>query len=98
MLIDIKGQISYDHNEIVLAKDLINQYNNFYDLTLEQAIKELIGYEIIEYVDYTVDLGMFTEDRKIVKFIGWTKTKVIFLSKGPFTHDALLEWVPRNYE
>lgn len=99
MLINVKGQVDWNHHDLVLAESLVDKAGNFYNLTLQQAINEIleIDQEALEYCEYTVDLQKSFEACRLTQFTGWTKTKVIFINSGPFVHDSLLDWVPRNY-
>jgi hypothetical protein len=93
----IIGEVQPEHFNIVLADSLYDsQEERFYDLTLGNSLVEILGNETLEHCAYEVQVGAYGP--KLVDFLGWTKSKVIFLSDGPFTHDALLNWVPRHPE
>lgn len=95
MLINVKGTLDPAHYDIILAESLINEKGDFYDLTLKQALDELVKDE--GYVcDYQVDLQKSLEACTLKYFMAWTKTKVIFNQTGPFTRDSLLDSVPRH--
>lgn len=95
MLVNIKGQVDPAHYGIILADSLMDNDGNFYDLTFKQALDELVENE--SYVcTYQVDLQKALAACRLVSFMAWTKSKVIFNQSGPFTHDCLLDHVPRN--
>ena len=95
MLLNIKNKLEDSHRDIILAEDLMNENNEFYNLTLGKALSEILGKETLECCDYTVNISQ-DGPKRVTKFYGWTKTKVIFLNQGLFVHDAILDSVPRN--
>lgn len=98
MIITVKGQVDWTHYDIVLAESLVDREGNFYDLTFQQSLNEIlaINQEGLDYCEYYVDLQKSLQACALRSFIGWTKTKVIFLNQGLMVRDALLDHVPRN--
>lgn len=110
MLINVKGQVDWNHHDIILAESLVDKNDNFYDLTLQQALNEIlaIDQEALEYCEYQIDRlsdedyakrsEFYTDPQResLRQFQGWTKTKVIFMYRGMNAHDTLLDYVNRN--
>lgn len=96
MLINIKGQVDPSHFDIILASGLMDKNCNFYNLTFKQALDEILLGEELESCTYKIDMRKTNEETTLEQFIGWTKTKVLFLNEGLFVQDRLLGHVPRN--
>lgn len=84
--------------DILLASDLMDDEGNFYAIDFKTALDEILEDEKLIACKYTV--ATVTEDDEITKrllnFIGWTETKVIFNVTGLFYEDSLLSWVMRH--
>lgn len=96
MLTIMKNKLDPADLDIVLARDLCSEDEDFYSLTLKTALDEILQEEYLEACQYSV--GFMEGERKLLSFIGWTKTKVIFALNGLFYEDSLLSSVPRNYK
>ncbi len=79
---------------IILSESLIDENGDFYDLTLEQAIKEQCRNKPLLYCEYMLD--MQGPGKKLCSFVGWTEDRVVFNVVGIGTPDTLLDSVPRN--
>lgn len=80
--------------DIVLAEDLEDNDGVPYTMTLKSALDELLGSEYLLSCRYKIHVGQ--GEKKLLDFIGWTETKVIFCTKGMFYDDSLLSYVARN--
>lgn len=81
-----------EHENIVLAESLVDEEDNFYDLTLKQALDEITQGEEVVFGRYQVDGSRM----RLIQFAAWTKTKVIFIDRGMCASDVLLGWFERN--
>lgn len=91
MNLKVEGKLNPDHLDIILAEDLSDENRELYDLTLGQALREILNNEELIECNYTIDANY-----KLESFVAWTPTKVIFLNNSLFTYDALLDSVPRH--
>lgn len=96
MKVNYKGTVDPSHYDLVLAESLVNKDGDFYNLTLKQNLDELLAGEQLLWCEYEIDLQKSFDACKLLSFVGWTKTKVIFNQGGPFTSDAILDSLPRN--
>ena len=96
MLTITKNKLDPADYDIIIASDLCNHEEDFYTLTFKMALDEVLKDEYLEACKYEV--GTCPKNgKKLLEFIGWTKTKVIFAVRGMFYEDSFLTSVPRNF-
>lgn len=94
MLTITKNSLDEKDFDIILASDLMDDDGDFYTITLKSSLDEILGNEKLIECQYCLQIT--NEDKKLLDFVGWTETKVIFNVRGMFYEDCLLSWVPRN--
>jgi len=90
----VKTELDSNDLDIILSESLVDEDDNFYDLTLGKALQEECRKKPLLYCEYMLD--MRGPGKKLCSFIGWTEDRVIFNVVGIGTPDTLLDSVPRN--
>lgn len=89
-----KGSLDPADDDMILASDLVDEQGDWWSLTFKKAIDEQLQGEYFERCEYSIELT--PEGKKLMEFIGWTPTKVVFNLRGMFRDDSFLSSVPRH--
>jgi len=95
----VRNKLEAEDLDIVLCDSLIDENDDFYDLTFKMSLDEHLDNEELIWCQYKVS-SYEREDGEVVRelrwFLGYTNNRVIYNIKGIGVMDTLLESLPRN--